>query len=214
MKNLQLENRHIAQILSDISNLIDDRNNQDILQKISFKEEDKNICGIYPCDLEYLDKAITVPENYNFPLDWYGFEFKYYNKELDKDVVKHIFNESMKLQEYLGLRTNTLKMYYPPGGYIGWHHNGNAPGQNILFTYSATGDGSFKYYDYDSAQIISVPDKKGWSVKAGYYPKYNNSSDKVFWHCAETNCPRITVAFIIDNQILWNDVIDEIEGED
>ena len=49
--------------------------------------------------------------------------------------------------------------------FIGWHNNANASAYNLIFTWSETGDGYFKYVDGYTGDEIVIPDKKGGNVK-------------------------------------------------
>jgi hypothetical protein len=129
-------------------------------------------------------------------------------------VTEPIRNIVDKIGLYLGTPTNALTMAYPDKGFIGWHHNGNAPGFNILMTYSQDGDGCFKYYDCFEKKIVTMPDVVGWSVKVGYYPDERKETERVYWHCAETKKQRISVAWVINHRPMWENMIDSItEGD-
>ena len=54
---------------------------------------------------------------------------------------------------------------YPPGGYISWHNNANASAYNLIFTWSETGDGYFKYIDGETKEEIVIKDKPVGNVK-------------------------------------------------
>ena len=91
--------------------------------------------------------------------------------------------------------TNALSAVYPANGYMSWHTNADAPGYNVLLTWSETGNGFFKYQDPITKEIVTMPDKPGWNCKVGYFGSYNET-DKIFWHCCGTAELRITVAWI------------------
>jgi hypothetical protein len=119
-----------------------------------------------------------------------------------------------RLQRKLGGEAGALTALYPENGYIGWHHNGNAPGYNILFSYSTDGKGKFQYYDYETESIIPLYDSPGWNVKVGYYPDQNKEPERVYWHEADTVNPRLSIAFIVDDRALWKNMIFDITGGD
>lgn len=124
-----------------------------------------------------------------------------------KDFLK--IDESIKME--LGLYSNALSQLYPPEGFIAWHNNANAPGYNLIFTWSETGDGWFKYIDKYGKEI-TLPDKKGWSLKAGYFGDYE--SGELCYHAAYTKCWRITQSFIVsDDKDYWEDVLNYISEE-
>lgn len=129
--------------------------------------------------------------------------------------------------KYLGGGSMALAALYPPGGSIGWHHNGNAPGYNILFHYSIDGDGYFRTVHED--KFVDYPDKKGgWVCRAGLFksaPQFRTDvttderkdivvADNVedcSWHSAYTKGWRFTLSTILNNVELREDVIEEIE---
>jgi hypothetical protein len=125
-----------------------------------------------------------------------------------KDFIR--IDESFIME--LGLKCNALSQLYPPEGYIAWHNNANAAGYNLIFTWSETGDGWFKYVNKYGKEI-TLPDKKGWSLKAGYFGDYE--SGKLCYHAAYTKCLRITQAFVVsdDDKDYWDDCINYISGD-
>jgi hypothetical protein len=146
------------------------------------------------------------PDNVGFPEECYGADFKnvgVYDTAVYFDRVQKL---DKALMNFTGSRNNALKMYYPPGGYIGWHNNANAPGYNILFTYSETGDGDFRYIHPQTGELVIMPDRKGWSCKAGYYDIVDG---KPLWHAAHTKCNRLNWAYII-HPTLWADMAEEL----
>ncbi len=115
-----------------------------------------------------------------------------------------------KLSRKLGVKSNALSALYPKKGYIGWHHNGNAPGYNILFSYSMDGNGRFKYYDYETGKIVNMEDEPGWNAKVGYYPDERKEPNRVYWHEAETENPRLSIAFVVYDRDIWESMIKDI----
>lgn len=102
-----------------------------------------------------------------------------------------------KLAIEFTLKKNALFTVYPPGGFISWHNNANAPAYNFIFTWSETGDGWFKWYDMEKQEIITIPDKAGWQCKAGYFGPYEGPKEALCYHAARTNCLRMTIAFTL-----------------
>ena len=134
------------------------------------------------------------PDHYNGNDPQYGIDFN----EIDTDI---------KIE--LGIRDNALSQLYPPGGYIAWHNNANAPGYNLIFTWSENGDGWFKYID--NGKEVTMYDKPGWTLKAGYFGNYDDG--KVCYHAASTNCWRMTHSFVVANDYeYWLDCIDYIQS--
>lgn len=118
-----------------------------------------------------------------------------------------------KLCSYLGARNQAVNVFYPSGGFMGWHNNWNASGYNILLSYSKEGKGFFRYRDPLTKEIITMEDKPGWTCKVGYYGR-GREPDKVYYHCAGSYEPRITCGFIVPHLEMWQDMIEDISGED
>ena len=117
-----------------------------------------------------------------------------------------------KMKTELGLETSALSTLYPPGGFIGWHNNANAAAHNLIFTWSEKGDGWFKFVDPKTSEVVTVEDKKGWQLKAGYFGAYG--SGDVVYHAARTNCYRMTLSYVLGhNEEYWQDCIDCITSE-
>lgn len=112
-------------------------------------------------------------------------------------VIKPCESAKEELQSWAGTRNHALSAVYPAGGFISWHNNANAPGYNVLFTWSSEGDGQFDYIDPITKEHIVVPDVKGWQCKFGYYGTYDEP-DKLIYHAAKTNCLRATIAYMFN----------------
>ena len=162
---------------------------------------------------DYRDKIIAMgsdhigyPENarsYALKPDHYKGNDLNYKKDFSK------LDEDIKME--LGINTNALSQLYPPDGFIGWHNNADAPGYNLIFTWSETGDGWFKYIDENGVEQ-TVKDKKGWTCKAGYFGTYIEGA--VCYHAAHTNCWRMTHSFVVSkDKDFWLDCIEHIKGE-
>lgn len=98
---------------------------------------------------------------------------------------------------------NPVIGYYPPGGYVGWHTNCNAPGWIILFNWSEEGKGYFKYYH--NYKLVTLEDKPGWNARVGRFrPEPNN----LLWHCAKTDCRRFSFSYRFDDPLKWQEAVD------
>lgn len=117
-----------------------------------------------------------------------------------------------RMMESLSARVNTLNTCYPPEGFISWHNNANAPGYNVLFSWSETGDGWFKYWDWDKQEEVTIHDVPGWQCKMGYFGRYMDPKS-VCYHAAYTKCWRISVAYVFNDQDdFWKEVVEDIEN--
>lgn len=197
-----------------------------------------------PCGKDYLDYMMKLErgeiENIHHESATSGWP----NKEpfLGLDDLNHnkVFAPLMKEHnvweaarsisfDFLGGNAMALFAIYPPGGFIPWHHNGNAPGYNILAHYSWGGDGYF--CTWDEGEIVYYNDlDKEWVVRVGRYldtvgtydSRINRSrgtdipfatTEDASWHAAETKCFRLTISTILNIEDVWLDLIDEIESE-
>lgn len=131
-----------------------------------------------------------------------------------KNTTAQISSCNSRLMSFLGARYTALSAIYPPGGFISWHNNANASAYNLIFTWSETGEGNFKYVDPITKEIVVMPDKKGWQCKAAYFGNYREP-ESLFYHAAETDCWRITLSFTFntdDASIDYRrDVIEDIK---
>lgn len=153
------------------------------------------------------------PENGNY----YSFKTDHENssKALTTKVIENYTKFNEELQVKLCTRGNGLCAMYPPKGFISWHNNANASAYNLIFTWSETGDGYFKYIDGYTGKEITIQDRKGWQCKAGYFGAYDEEPEKLLYHSASTDCWRITVAYLFNRKEisigLQEDVIEEIK---
>ena len=153
------------------------------------------------------------PENGNY----YSFKTDHENssKALTTKVIENYTTFNEELQVKLCTRGNGLCAMYPPKGFISWHNNANASAYTLIFTWSETGDGYFKYIDGYTGKEITIQDRKGWQCKAGYFGAYDEEPEKLLYHSASTDCWRITVAYLFNRKEisigLQEDVIEEIK---
>lgn len=219
MRKISLVSDRYLTRLSNLTNHIFDTEFLNFLYK--FKERiitDELIPSIHGTSDEYL--GLVFKEhlyNYGYPRRSLGInlQFDEASSELRSNLLyqKFIIKHS-RLANALGAQYRALSVIYPDDGYIGWHHNGNAAGYNVLFTYSQDGDGWFKYWDYDTKSIKVIQDDPGWNVKVGYYPSQFDEPQRVYWHAARTTKTRISFGFIINQRDMWINAIDEItEGK-
>ena len=195
----------------------------DILEKIRYTYTDKyhlpdimNAYGIgvnpYYYSDEYRDKVIRMGTSHDGAAAFgHSYPVKAHHlKKFSKAYEREWQLIDTELRLLLGLDCCALAQYYPPDGHIEWHNNANASAYNLIFTWSETGDGWFKWYDLKKKENVTMPDKKGWSLKAGYFGGYDEP-DKVVYHAAHTNCPRLTVSYVLGhNYDYWKDVLEVI----
>lgn len=118
------------------------------------------------------------------------------------------------LMSTLGIRRNALIVAYPEEGFIGWHNNNNAPGYNLIFTFSETGDGFWQNINGETGELEVIHDKPGWNCKSSYFGHWHQvtpdpaSKRNIVWHSAQTgSCWRMTCSYLFDleSKEWWED---------
>ena len=156
----------------------------------------------YYCSEEYLQQVMATGQEHS------GFPEEHVSMPINRMAQKNpeVFAEIRNEMRYefaseIGAHTSALTNYYPPGGFVGWHTNWNANAYQVLFTWSETGDGYFKYWDLEKQEIVHIQDTKGWACRH-YYFGHRGEPDKHCWHAAYAGCPRITLAYKFVNHVL------------
>lgn len=158
-----------------------------------------------------------------FPDACYGYDLAIhkekhmpYERNTPPQAKKHLTSVWGQLRqdimEFLGAKYHALTAIYPPGGFISWHNNANAPGYNLIITWSENGDGWFDYIDPTTKERVRVQDEPGWQCKAAYFGSFDEP-DKMFYHCASTDCWRITVSFVFSMDPLAQEMREELIEE-
>lgn len=166
----------------------------------------------YHTEMEYLEHMIEKDKNKDhegFPeiVHTYGLNpEEVFSNELNDDLC----DIKRDITNFLGARNQAVALYYPENGFMGWHHNANAKGFNILISHSEDSKGFFRYRDPQTEEIVTLYDKVGWNIKVGYYGSHRER-DKIFWHCARTyDTPRLTLGYIIPDENMWNMMAEDI----
>tara|TARA_R100000951_G_scaffold116156_2_gene126770 strand:- start:859 stop:1575 length:717 start_codon:yes stop_codon:yes gene_type:complete len=198
--------------------------------KGKFKNEDRSE---FATSLECL-KSMDPKTHDGFPPDSYGYDLNAptliktlehegsrFSKE-EKEWIHKYKEMSDKIDDtlgaYIGYKFCALKMFYPEDGYIAWHTNWNVPGFNCLFTYS-DGTGYWRNLDATNEEpgsimpdpetkLVHLQDKDGWHCKLGYYGK-KEEHNKIMWHSAYGG-PRITLGFVVFDEAIWEDIVDQL----
>tara|TARA_B100002019_G_scaffold54947_3_gene47127 strand:- start:29530 stop:30165 length:636 start_codon:yes stop_codon:yes gene_type:complete len=165
----------------------------------------------YCCGEDYLDIIVKKDgQHIGYPEISYS-----YDMNMDRTPAhfrKPLWDMNTELCAYLGARNTAVSVYYPEGGFMGWHNNWNAHGYNILLSYTKNGGGYFKFRDPESRIVNTMYDPEGWSSKVGYYGR-GREPDKVYYHCAGTTEPRITLGFVVPDEDMWLMMIEDIESD-
>ena len=201
MQTIEIKNIELKNLLNDYSEWFEN------LDKTSIKVRGQKDIDEYYTSEEYLssmDKKIHE----GFPEKTHGIDLVFCDS-IDDNIRKRIRQVDMDFNSVLGSERCAVKMYYPEGGYMGWHNNHNASGYNILFSYTKNGNGFFRY---KTDQLVTMNDSPGWTAKVGYYGN-NDEPDKLFWHCARAYEDRLTLGFVIPNKNFWEMMIEDIKSE-
>lgn len=213
MQDVSIRNKLLLKTLNEYAETIfslseEDRAN---LHYPSFEEEMNKDIG---CSHEYLEKHLQDPAIVTgFPLHVKGFDVNTaHNKDMPEGWKEAADKLDKGIMAAIGVGFNALKMYYPADGYIAWHNNCNCPGQNLLLSYSRGGDGYFEWMNPITKEVIRMEDRPGWTAKVGYYGS-DKEPDKIMWHCAYTNEPRITVSYVVRDQSMWEYMVEDIQSD-
>lgn len=211
MRPIPLKSKRLQTLLSNITSEFFKPESVNLIKRAQEKTDELQP-GVDSCSDEYLYAALKMNvREYGYPRAALGLGMDSTNNVLDWDTFATARRQVKRVGDYLGTPVNALTMIYPDNGYIGWHHNGNAPGYNILMSYSQDGDGYFSWYEPKTGEIKKIQDTPGqWTVKVGYYPNEKTETERVYWHCAATKKQRISVAFILNHRDMWVNMIDAI----
>jgi hypothetical protein len=180
--------------------------------------------GILYTSEEYLHKQMALGSKHT------GFPEQHFSQPVGQMAQRNpdqfadvAFRVRKKFPVVLGVHSSALFNYYPPGGFVGWHTNWNANAYQILFTWSKTGDGYFRYWDNQEKKIVHIEDKPGWQCRWYYFGR-EDEPDYHCWHAAYAGCDRFTLAYKFVNDkigtdkdrqaiIMRDQLIEEIEEE-
>lgn len=213
MTKISLKNKRIIKLLDDW--------NEFCFSQDRSKIQDTTLMDKYKDPYEYTitheflaEEQARGKKHIGFPTSMKGIGFdNFFIKHWDKEWSEKADSIIHGMCKELTAKRNALAAYYPPGGYIGWHTNWNAPGYNILLTYSETGEGWFEWQDPVTKEIHRIDDEPGWQCKVGYYGTIDEP-DKVCWHAAYTDCERLTFAYMIPDKYMWEEVCEDLMDPD
>lgn len=217
IRDINIQNSEFLDILNEYKDVLMQRDTPDgdpqVAREMPISHKDQTDAEKWVGD-QYMHEIISMGDKHDgFPKVLKGFTgLKHETDDTRGKVIKDASRTlNSKMLEFLSARNNALNACYPPGGFISWHNNANAPGFNIICTWSETGEGWFDYWDLDKKERVRIPDHPGWQAKMTYFGPYWKPDD-LCYHAAYTDCYRITVAFVFaeaDN--FWEEVIEDIE---
>ena len=219
MQSLSDLNPDLLAILTEFSDFFYGRDFSHLEPLIGSHEKMKNVSvksmAREAVGEEYLRKALKEdPMRHGFPRHSWGLELAMDRRFIDdRELLDKSSKANDKLMNFFGARNNALQMYYPSGGYIGWHTNCNAPGFNIVLSCNPEAKGYFEHYDHVNDKFVRFEDKSGWNCKVGYFGS-DKEPEKMYWHCAYTDSPRLTFSYDIYDRNIWEDMVDDIGKSD
>jgi len=219
MTELVLRNQHILDQLEYVRSTVMNADVEQYPEGFRFQPEDAQTKGESYLTKQWLDKHMDDLEHYGFPVEHSSIPIEALR---DKDPkLKEVLDFSrVGFISNLGANSSAVFLYYPKGGFVGWHTNQNNSGYQFIFSYSEKGDGYFQYYDKQKQEIVKIHDVSGWNAR--YYHFGEDEPDHC-WHSAYTNVPRITICVLfrwwdkphLKDQILAmkDHLIEDIESE-
>lgn len=219
MQSLSNLNSDLLKILTEFSDFFYGRDFSHLESLIGSNAKMKDVSvkswGKEAVGEDYLRKALKEdPLKFGYPNHSWGLELILDRRYIDdKELLDKSFDTNRALMNFFGARSNALQMFYPSGGYIGWHTNCNAPGYNIVLSCNPEAKGYFEHYDHVNDRFVRFEDKAGWNCKVGYFGS-NEEPEKMYWHCAYTDSPRLTFSYVIYDENIWKDMVDDIGQPD
>lgn len=210
MRTLEVKDSYVLSKLDLIEDRLLNLNHSDL--EIDFKHKQNN--------LELKDEKLS--ENYLHDIINRGrmhdghpeFQPAYESKSLGDKIDSGIHQYTIDLVEYMFSQRKCLGVLYPPKSYCSWHNNANAAGYGLMFSWSATGEGDFRYWDLDKKEVVVIPDKKGWNVKTFYFGNYVYP-EKLIYHASSNNCLRYSMGFnFLEEEKTWEDTNKMLENNE
>lgn len=217
MKSISIKNKELLNILNTFLAAFEKEDKSKIANSQLARNKDRDRDGPqFATSEEYLKEMQGKRNVSGYPEITYGADFMVDLPELErqrlisKDLLDAVKVMDADLLAWSGSRFNAVKMYYPKGGFMGWHHNANCPGYNVLLSWSKEGKGFFRYQDPITKEIVTMQDTPGWTCKVGYYGAWEEK-DKIYWHCASAEHEdRLTLGYVIPHEGMWEDMCDDI----
>jgi len=161
---------------------------------------------------EYLETMLALGDKHKgIPEHAYVSDFVH-TTDMPKKFIDKSLEINFDLSAFFCAQYSAVHVVYPPGGFMSWHCNWDCPGYNILLSWSGDEEGYFRYRDPLTKEIITVQDQVGWTAKVGYFGG-KDEEDKIIWHCAGTPTTRHTFGFVIPDEELWQEMIEDIKEE-
>ncbi len=105
--------------------------------------------------------------------------------EIVSDRLKKLFCESRRI-----LISNSGHFLYPPGGFMSWHTNSQAPGWRFYINYcEEPGKSFFRYRNPETGEMVTSYDKE-WNFRL-----FKIDPVKPFWHAVYSETNRYSFGF-------------------
>jgi hypothetical protein len=193
MSEVIIRNKEILETLNSFADEFFSNGDYDNPAYHVYSSEEDKTKGEYYCSRDYLtdclsrDTLVGVPDRH-----W----AQPISKMVRVDAKWKPFMQRVKFDfaSEIGAHTSALLSYYPKGGFVGWHTNYDATAYQVLFTWSKSGNGYFKYYDKEKDEIVTIQDKPGWQCRHYYFGPEDEPHNHC-WHAAYAGEDRITLAY-------------------
>ncbi len=84
------------------------------------------------------------------------------------------------------------RIWYPVGGYMGWHTNDDNRGHKLYCTHARESNKSFfRYRNPESGEIVTSWDKEGWNFRIF------KVAEELLWHCVYSETDRISIGYTL-----------------
>lgn len=176
--------------------------------------------------------TLTITDGDSFAKGWVGNDYDDICEYATSDsTIESIIKDKTSLKKYsfnriwgeteggiyfrdkIGSLLNYQRYYtsaYVPKGFVSWHADDDIAGYYLMFSYTESGKGFFKYRDPVTSEIVNLIDTPGWMVRAG---KLGTQENEVVWHCAAAEQNRYTILFMYDDEEKFNNAVKTLETE-
>ncbi len=208
LKHVEVNNPELLAILDEYAQLHKWRGFQDNVYCTAMEHARQRP---YYVGENYMNEVVSQGAGHDgFPEHLLGYNLKLadkshaiFEKDADpvfkRDFTHHLADLNDRMMNFLSTKHNALTAVYPPEGFISWHNNQNAPGFNLIFSYSEDGQGYFDYIHPVTKEVVRCQDEPGkWTCKAAYFGSFDEP-EKRLYHAASANDGwRTTVSYIFD----------------
>ena len=156
------------------------------------------VAGAAPADIVE-DRALSNCIAYNFP----NVEDAVMNRAVTqaRRRVDAIVTRKVRALFSGGRRPgvfNSGHFWYPPGGFMSWHHNLRTPGWRLYVTYAEEpGKSFFRYRHPDTGEIVTLTDRQ-WDFRL-----FEIAPERTLWHAVRSETHRFSIGYRILPRPSW-----------